>query len=140
VRRSVGLLGIVAIAASAAAGGAFVAARAAATRTVVTAAKRQQIRQTCALSPFRHDANVVVSGVAAARFCRTQAHVLRLRGDEWTYRAGRELLAPDHGAAALGTVCSLRRGPSTLRVYDSGGHAIGSDLCRWYVSGGWKSA
>jgi hypothetical protein len=67
-----------------------------------------------------------------------QAHVLRLQGDQWTYRSGGELFTPDHGSRGLQTICALRRGRSRLHVYDSGGRAIGSDLCSWYETGGWQ--
>ena len=138
MRRSVGVFGVAAVAALAAAGGAFIATRASATASVKTPA--QQPHQTCALSAFHHDANVVLTGAGATRLCRTQAHVLRLRGDEWSYRSGGELFAPDHGTSSLHTVCRLSRGAVRLRVYDSGARAIGGDLCRWYGDGGWRAA
>jgi hypothetical protein len=92
------------------------------------------------VSPFHHNANVVLTGLGALGLCRTEAHVLQLRGDDWSYRSGAELFTPDRGSGALQTVCVLRRGGSRLRVYDSGGHAIGSDLCSWYAAGGWRRA
>src|SRR5206468_1591429 len=112
---------LAAVAAGSAVGGAVIAVRvavAAPSRTGAT--PRTQPRGTCALSPFRHDANVVVMGVGAARFCRSQAHVLRLEGDHWSYRTGRELFAPDHGSAALGVVCRLRRRALAAIVSDTG--------------------
>jgi len=95
--------------------------------------------QTCAVSPFQHDANLVVRGTGAVAFCRSQAHVLRLQGDHWTYRAGGELFAPDHGASALAVVCRLRRAGLRAVVYDSGAQAIGAEVCSWYASGGWRA-
>src|SRR4051794_17001702 len=99
----------------------------------------QAALQTCVVSPFLHDANVVVEGTDAAAFCRKQAHVLRLVGDQWTYRAGNELIAPDHGSSALDVVCRVRRNSLVATVYDTGAKSIGGDLCSWYGSGGWRS-
>jgi serine/threonine protein kinase len=93
--------------------------------------------ETCALSPFKHDANIVVRGARADSFCRTQAHVLQLEGDRWSYRNGGELFAPDHGLSALRVVCRLRHGRLAATVYDSGTTRIGNDVCSWYSSGGW---
>jgi hypothetical protein len=135
--RGVRLLGVAALAAVAAAGGAVAAGRFAhgtATRTPAHVAARQ----TCAVSTFRHDANVVVAGVGAGRFCRAQTHVLGLQGNEWTYRDGGRLLAPDHGAGAVSVVCALQRRGFRLTVYDSGGQSIGRDLCTWYGGAGWR--
>jgi serine/threonine-protein kinase len=140
VRRSVSVLAVAVVAAAAAAGGAFVAGRASATGATPAAATRTQLRQTCALSTVGHNANVVVSGVGALRFCRLQAHTLELQGVEWTYRAGKELFVPDTGSGSLQRVCVLGRGSSRLRVYDSGAQTIGSDVCRWYAAGGWQEA
>jgi serine/threonine protein kinase len=95
--------------------------------------------QTCVVSPFQHDANVVIRGTGANTFCRRQAHILRLVGDRWTYRAGGELIAPDHGSSALDVVCRVRRNRLIATVYDSGAQSIGGDLCSWYASGGWRS-
>jgi serine/threonine-protein kinase len=95
--------------------------------------------QTCVVSPFDHDANVVVRGTHAAAFCRRQAHVLRLVGDRWTYRSGGELIAPDHGSSALAVVCKVRRDNLVATVYDSGAKKIGGDVCSWYSSGGWQT-
>jgi protein kinase-like protein len=94
---------------------------------------------TCSLSPPREDANLVVSGADADRFCRDQAHVLALRGDEWTYRAGRELFAPNHGTGELRVVCRLARGRLHITVWDAGSRSIGRDVCGWYGSGGWRA-
>jgi serine/threonine-protein kinase len=96
--------------------------------------------ETCAMSPFDRDANIIVAGVGANRFCKSQAHVLRLRGDRWTYRAGGELIAPDHGAGDLAIVCKLRSSRLRATVYDSGSQRIGRDVCDWYASGGWRDS
>jgi hypothetical protein len=131
---------IAAVAAGSAAGAALVVDRLSAKPAAFAAQKRPSAEplQTCALSSFRHDANVVVRGIRADAFCRSQAHVLRLEGDRWTYRAGRELIAPDHGVESLAVVCRLRHGRLAATVYDSGGRRIGSDVCSWYSSGGWR--
>ena len=139
-RRGAGILALAVVAAVAAGGGAFFAGRLGAAGPAGHVAARQQPRQTCALSPFHHNANVVISGLGALRLCRTQAHVLQLEGDQWSYRSGAELFTADRGNGSLQTICVLRRGASRLHVYDSGGHAIGSDLCRWYTGGGWRRA
>jgi Protein kinase domain len=129
---------IAAVAAGSAAGAALVVDRLAAKPAAVAAARQTATPQTCALSSFQHDANVVVRGVRAAVFCRSQAHVLRLEGDRWTYRAGGELIAPDRGVDSLAVVCRLRRGRLAATVYDSGAQRIGGDVCSWYASGGWR--
>ena len=139
-RRGAGVVAIAAVAAAAAAGGALFAGRLGAAGPPRHTAVASPPQQTCTLSPFHHDANVVLSGLGALRLCRAQAHVLQLRGDDWSYRSGAELFTPDHGSGSLQTICTLRRGSSRLRVYDSGGHAIGSDLCTWYAAGGWRRA
>jgi len=95
--------------------------------------------ETCSVSPFQHDANVVVRGVGANTFCRSQASVLQLDGDSWTYRAGRELIAPDHGTSSLGVVCHLRRSRLSATIYDSGSQEIGADVCSLYASSGWQT-
>src|SRR4051794_32605182 len=138
VRRGAGLLGIAGVAAVAAAGGAFLTTRIATAGPSAPVA-HAAARQICALSTFHHNANVVVTGVGAARFCKAQAHVLQLKGDVWTYRAGRELIAPDKGSGSPVAVCALRRRSFQLTVYDSGGRAIGSDLCSWYAGAGWRA-
>jgi hypothetical protein len=95
--------------------------------------------QTCVVSPFDHDANVVVRGTDAASFCKQQAHTLQLAGQRWTYRSGGELIAPDHGSSALAVVCKVRRNDLVATVYDSGAQRIGGDVCSWYSSGGWRA-
>ena len=127
------------IAATSAAAGAYMTARIAPMATHRTAPSHSIAPvETCSISPFEDDANVVVAGAAASRFCRAQAHVLRLDGDRWSYRAGRELFAPHHGAEELAVVCRLRRGALRATVYDTGSRSIGKDLCGWYASGGWQ--
>src|SRR3954452_9058024 len=138
VRRGVSLVGIAVVAAVAAAGGAFLTTRIA-TAGPRAAVAHAPVRQTCALSTFHHNANVVVTGVGAARFCKTEAHVLRLKGDGWTYRAGRELIAPDKGSGSPVAVCALQRRTFRLTVYDSGARAIGTDLCSGYAGAGWRA-
>ena len=36
-------------------------------------------------------------------------------------------------------VCALERRAFQLTVYDSGGRAIGTDLCSWYAGAGWRA-
>jgi hypothetical protein len=92
----------------------------------------------CAVSPFKHDANLVVSGVGAIRFCRTQAETLSTQGANWAYRANTRLAAPDSGDPAdLARICSLARGRLTATVYDDLGRAIGTNLCHAYAASGW---
>jgi len=95
---------------------------------------------TCALSPVDRDANVVVKGVDATSFCRAQARLFRQSGDDWTYRAGGELFAPDNGIDALGVVCGYLHGGLRAVVYDSGSQSIGAAVCDWFASDGWRSA
>ena len=93
----------------------------------------------CAVSPFTADANLVVSGVGAVRFCRSQAVTLSAQGDAWAYRAGTKLLAPDSGNPTdLGRICALARGRLTATVYDDLGRSIGTDLCHTYAAAGWE--
>jgi hypothetical protein len=127
-----------ALAAGSAAGAAFVAGRLS-PRSPAHAGAAAVRLETCAVSPFQHDANVVVRGAGANAFCRSQAHVLALAGDRWTYRAGGELIAPDKGSSALTVVCRLRRHRLSATVYDTGAQRIGGDVCSWYASGGWTT-
>ena len=136
VRVSLAAATIAALAACSAAGAAFLVQRFEPHRGAPAPAASGPL-QTCALSPFKHDANIVVRGVRADTFCRTQAHVLQLEGDRWSYRNGGELFAPDHGLSALRVVCRLRHGLLAATVYDSGTTRIGDDVCSWYSSGGW---
>jgi len=138
VRTGVVAIVLAAVAAGSAAGGALVARRATASPHAV--AHAIQPPQTCTLSPFDHDANIVVRGVTASAFCRAQSHALRLDGYHWTYRAGHELIAPDHGGNSLVVVCRLRRNRMAATVYDSGTRAIGTKLCGWYASAEWHRA
>jgi serine/threonine protein kinase len=93
----------------------------------------------CAVSPFGHDANLVVSGVGAIGFCRSQAETLSKQGSSWAYRANTRLLAPDSGDPnVLGRICSLSRGRLTAAVYDDKGRSIGTDLCHTYAAAGWE--
>ena len=93
----------------------------------------------CAVSPFGHDANLVVSGVGAIPFCRSQAVTLSAQGDSWAYRGNTRLLAPDSGDPAnLGRICALARGRLTAAVYDDKGQSIGTDLCQTYAAAGWE--
>lgn len=93
----------------------------------------------CAVSAFGHDANLVVSGVGADRFCRLQAEALSKQGNSWAYRTNTRLLAPDSGDPnGLGRICSLARGRLTAAVYDDLGRSIGTDLCHTYAAAGWE--
>ena len=129
---------VAAVAAGSAAGAALVVDRLSAHAKPAATAAHAAVPETCALSSVQHDANVVIRGLHADAFCRSQAHVLRLEGDRWTYRAGSELIAPDHGVNALGVVCRVRRGALAATVYDSGARRIGTDVCSWYATGGWR--
>ena len=93
----------------------------------------------CAVSPFGHDANLVVSGVGAVSFCRSQAETLSAHGNAWAYRAGTRLLAPDSGNPGdLSRVCALARGGLVASVYDDFGQRMGTSLCHAYAAGGWE--
>jgi Protein kinase domain len=138
IRRGAGVAGVAAIAAAAAAGGALLGLHFADTGLARDAVAPP--KQTCALSTFRHDVNVVLHGAGAAKLCRAQAHALQLQGERWSYRAGSELFAPDHGSDSVGVVCTLERRAIRLKVYDSGGRRLGSDLCSWYAEAGWHAA
>jgi hypothetical protein len=137
-RRAIGFLAVVAVA-SAGAGG-YAAIRLERALRAADAPRATVPAETCAISPFHHDANIVVHGVGAARFCAAQPHIFALAGDTWSYRSGRALFTPDSGAGSLGLVCRLRRGPLSITVYDAGGRAIGHRVCGWYSAGGWRSA
>ena len=92
----------------------------------------------CAVQPFGADANLVVSGVGAIRFCRSQAQTLSSQGDAWGYRANTRLLAPDSGDSTnLNRICTLARRRLTAAVYDDLGQQIGTDLCHSYAAAGW---
>ena len=93
----------------------------------------------CAVQPFGADANLVVSGVGAIRFCRSQAQTLSAQGDAWGYRANAHLHAPDSGDPTnLSRICALARGRLVAAVYDDLGQRIGTDLCQAYAAAGWE--
>jgi serine/threonine-protein kinase len=100
----------------------------------------QAVATRCAVSPFTADANLVVSGVGAIRFCRSQARTLSAQGgDAWAYRANTKLLAPDSGnPGGLGRICALARGRLRAAIYDDLGRKIGTDLCHAYAASGWE--
>ena len=92
----------------------------------------------CAVQPFGADANLVVSGVGAIRFCRSQAETLSTQSDAWSYRDNTTLQAPDSGNPAnLTRICGLARGRLTAAVYDDLGRRIGTNLCHTYAASGW---
>ncbi len=92
----------------------------------------------CSVQPFGADANLVVSGVGAIRFCRSQAETLSTQSDAWSYRDNTRLQAPDSGNAAnLTRICGLARGKLSAAVYDDLGRRIGTDLCHTYAAAGW---
>jgi hypothetical protein len=93
----------------------------------------------CAVSKFEADANLVVLGVGAVRFCRLQAETLSAQGQAWAYRANTRLVAPDSGnPSGLTRICALARGQLTAAVYDDLGRKIGTDLCHAYAASGWE--
>jgi eukaryotic-like serine/threonine-protein kinase len=103
------------------------------------ATRPQAVATRCAVSPFGHDANLVVSGVGAIHFCRSQAETLSAQGEAWAYRANTRLLAPDSGYPnGLGRVCSLARGSLRAAVYDDKAQRIGTDLCHSFAAAGWE--
>jgi Protein kinase domain len=102
-------------------------------------APRREAFATCSLSPLQHDANLVVSGAGARRFCRNQVRSLSQNGDAWGYRMGRRLLTPDKGdPRALGRVCSLRREGLSVTIYDTGEREIGQRVCSSLAVDGWE--
>jgi hypothetical protein len=133
-RVGVALLAALAVAAPATAGGVVLGRK-------LTGASHQQphlVATRCAVSPFGADANLVVSGVGAIRFCRSQAASLSAQGSAWAYRANTRLLAPDSGDPGnLSRLCGLARGRLTATVYDDLGQRIGTDLCHAYAASGW---
>jgi hypothetical protein len=93
----------------------------------------------CAVSPFGADANLVVSGVGAIHFCRSQARALSTQGESWAYRAGTHLVAPDSGDPGnLSRLCAFARGRLTAAVYDDLGRRIGTGLCHAFAASGWE--
>ena len=135
-RVGVSLLVALAVAAPATAGGVVLGRRLA--RTQSSSAQPHLVVTRCAVQPFGADANLVVSGVGAIRFCRSQAQTLSSQGDAWAYRANTRLLAPDSGDPNnLSRICTLARGRLTAAVYDDLGQRIGTDLCHSYAAAGW---
>lgn len=135
-RAGVALLIALAIAAPATAGGVMIGRRLARTHQPPQA---RVVATRCAVSPFGHDANLVVYGVGAIGFCRSQAEKLSAQGQAWAYRGTTQLLAPDSGnPAGLSSICALARGRLTARVYDDLGRRIGTDLCHTYAAAGWE--
>jgi hypothetical protein len=109
------------------------------TRTQPPRAQAHAVATRCAVSKFAADANLVVSGVGAIRFCRSQAQTLSAQGDAWAYRANTRLLAPDSGDPNnLSRICALARGRLAAAVYDDLGRQIGTDLCHAYAAAGWE--
>jgi hypothetical protein len=135
-RATVFVIAALAVAAPATAGGVVLG------RRLAHAQPSQPVRQVvtrCAVSQFGADANLVVSGVGAIRFCRSQAEALSKQGNAWAYRADTHLLAPDSGNPQdLGRICALSRGRLTAAVYDDLGRKIGTDLCHAYTAAGWE--
>jgi anti-sigma-K factor RskA len=133
-RFGVALLAALAVAAPATAGGVVLGRR-----LLGTTPQSRPLVTRCAVSKFGADANLVVSGVGARGFCRSQVQKLSAQGDAWAYRAGTRLLAPDSGNPRdLGRICGLARGRLTAAVYDDLGRQIGTDLCRSFAAGGWE--
>ncbi|HEY7422401.1 MAG TPA: serine/threonine-protein kinase [Gaiellaceae bacterium] len=136
-RAGVFLVAALAVAAPATAGGVVLGRRLA--RTQPSASPPRLVATRCAVSPFDADANLVVSGVGAIRFCRSQAETLSAQGQAWAYRANIRLLAPDSGDPnSLSRICGLARGPLSAAVYDDLGRRIGTDLCHAYAATGWE--
>jgi protein kinase-like protein len=134
-RIAVALAVALAIAAPATAGGVFLGRRLGHSPP----AKPRLVATRCAVQPFGADANLVVSGVGAIRFCRSQAQTLSAQGDAWAYRGNTHLLAPDSGdPSSLDRVCALARGRLIAAVYDDLGQRIGTNLCHAYAAAGWE--
>jgi len=130
------LLAALAVAGPATAGGVALGRKLARTQPAHPQARALPTR--CAVSPFEADANLIVSGLGAIRFCRSQARSLSAQGQAWAYRANTRLLAPDSGRPAdLSRVCALARGHLTAAVYDDLGRDIGTELCHAYAADGW---
>jgi hypothetical protein len=135
-RVGVALLAALAVAAPATAGGVVLGQRLTATQP---SRQPRELVTRCAVSPFGADANLVVSGVGARSFCRSQAQSLSAQGSAWAYRADTRLLAPDSGDPHnLGRICALVRGRLTVAIYDDLGRRIGTDLCHSYAAAGWE--
>lgn len=137
-RVGVALLVVLVVAAPATAGGVVLGRRLAARSQTSAPLQPRAVVTRCAVSPFTADANLVVSGVGAVRFCRAQAETLSSKGDAWAYRDNTRLLAPDSGDPRnLGRVCALSRGRLAAAVYDDLGRAIGTELCHTFAAAGW---
>jgi serine/threonine protein kinase len=135
-RVGVSLLVALAVAAPATAGGVVLGRRLAATQS--SPPQLHLVVTRCAVQPFGADANLVVSGVGAIRFCRSQAQTLSSQGGAWAYRANTRLLAPDSGDPTnLNRICTLARRRLIAAVYDDLGQRIGTDLCHSYAAAGW---
>jgi hypothetical protein len=131
------LLVVLAVAAPATVGGVFLGRKYARTQPVAALQPREIVTR-CAVQPFGADANLVVSGVGAIRFCRSQAETLSTQSDAWSYRDNATLQAPDSGnPTGLTRICGLARGRLVASVYDDLGRRIGTDLCRTYAASGW---
>ena len=131
------LLAALAVAAPATAGGLVLGRRIA--RAQPAPPQPRAVVTHCAVSPFGADANLIISGVGAIRFCRSQAKVLSAQGKAWAYRANTHLTAPDSGDPTnLSRLCALARGRLTAAVYDDLGRSIGTDLCHAYAASGWE--
>jgi len=136
-RSTVFAVAALAIAGPATAGGVVLGKRLAHSES--SPAASHQVVTRCAVSQFGADANLVVSGVGAVGFCRSQAVALSKQGNSWAYRADTHLLAPDSGKPQdLGRICALSRGRLTAAVYDDLGRKIGTDLCHTYTAAGWE--
>jgi hypothetical protein len=136
-RVGVAVVAAVAVAAPATAGGVVLGRRLA--HNEPSQPQPRALATRCAVSPFTADANLVVSGVGAIRFCRSQAETLSAQGNSWAYRASTKLLAPDSGnPSELSRICALVRGHLTAAVYDDLGRRIGTDLCHAYAASGWE--
>jgi protein kinase-like protein len=136
-RVGVFLLAALAVAAPATAGGVVLGRKLARTQSPLS--RPHAVATRCAVSPFEADANLVVAGVGAIRFCRSQAERLSAEGQAWAYRGNTRLLAPDSGAPGdLSRICALARGRLSAAVYDDLGRRIGTDLCHAYAAAGWE--
>jgi serine/threonine protein kinase len=136
-RVGVAVVTALAVAAPATAGGVVLGRKL--TRTKASHPQPREVATRCAVSSFEADANLVVSGVGAIRFCRAQAVTLSAQGNDWAYRANTHLRAPDSGDPKnLGRVCALARGRLTAAVYDDLGRDIGTNLCHSYAAAGWE--
>jgi len=108
-------------------------------RTHASQVKPRLLATRCAVSQFGADANLVVFGVGAIPFCRSQAETLSAQGDSWAYRVNTRLQAPDSGDPAnLSRICALARGRLVAAVYDDLGQRIGTNLCQAYAAAGWE--